>query len=145
MQNGKITLNYIPKNNSVTAIVSTLTDFFFIDDDGDECFVDSYMIIDNVFKPIRQYPEEINQENIKRCKPKSILKVITEVIDTNEAEGIIINDFDIDLDTIKNEIIPLAIKSNTMISINSFIEEDIEEKISIKLREDHIQDISDEE
>ena len=141
-QSGKIILNYIPKSNVIGGIMSTIIDLMYSETDCDD-----YILIDNIFKPIRQYPDDITQDNILRCKPKLLLENIKKYTDNDEESiGIVINDFDLDMDQIKDDLFPLILNNNLCICINTFIEEELlEEKISIELLASNILDTTKED
>ena len=142
-QSGKIILNYIPKSNIIGGIMSTIVDLMYSETDCDD-----YIVIDNIFKPIRQYPEDIDLENVIRCKPKTLIDNIKKIgSNDEEATGIIINDFDLDMDEIKSDLFPLLDNQNIVICVNTFIDEELvdDKKVSIELLTSNISEINDEE
>lgn len=123
MEYGQVKFNYISKKNAVDAISAGLGDLFLLDD------LDEYKILDNLKKGIRLYPEGI-KEQVERCTTSNLVLKIKEILDKG-IKAIIINEHEVDYDTVKNKIMPLAQTYKAAICINILIDEDIEDRLTI--------------
>lgn len=118
---GKVQLSYLSNKNNSLVISNTITDLYKIKD------LYNYSIIENMSKAIRIYPNNV-KDMVERCTKENLLNKLKNVLN-KEIKNIVINDFDVDFDTIKNEIMPLAQEHDANIFVNILISEDIDDKI----------------
>ena len=118
---GKVQLSYLSNKNNSLVISNTITDLYKIKD------LYNYSIIENMSKAIRIYPSNV-KDMVERCTKENLLNKLKNVLN-KEIKNIVINDFDVDFDTIKNEIMPLAQEHDANIFVNILISEDIDDKI----------------
>ena len=118
---GKVQLSYLSNKNNSLVISNTITDLYKIKD------LCSYSIIENISKDIRIYPNNV-KDMVERCTEENLINKLNNVLNKG-IKNIVINDFDVDFDTIKNEIMPLAQEYDAIIFVNILISEDIDDKI----------------
>lgn len=118
---GKVQLSYLSNKNNSLVISNTITDLYKIKD------LYNYSIIENMSKAIRIYPNNV-KDMVERCTKENLLNKLKNVLNKG-IKNIVINDFDVDFDTIKNEIMPLAQEHDANIFVNILISEDIDDKI----------------
>lgn len=118
---GKVQLSYLSNKNNSLVISNTITDLYKIKD------LCSYSIIENISKAIRIYPNNV-KNMVERCTEENLINKLNNVLNKG-IKNIVINDFDVDFDTIKNEIMPLAQEYDAIIFVNILISEDIDDKI----------------
>lgn len=132
---GKVQLNYLSNKNSSLVISNTITDLYKIED------LCNYSIIDNMHKAIRIYPTNI-KDAVERCSKENLINKLNNVLNKG-IRNIVINDFDLDLDEIKNKIMPLADEFDAIIFVNTLIDKYFDDKI-ILVFNNNILDYSDE-
>lgn len=125
---GKIKYSYIPKSNSLDAILSSLA--YAIKATG----AYRYKLIDNSSSGIRIYPDEV-KDNVVRCSSSDLINTINKLINEDiELEVILINGFDISLDDLKEYYCDIVENNNILLCINNIKElEDKNTNISIAI------------
>ena len=131
-------INYMNKKSLIYEIASILMTFYSYGE------IEEYIIIDNISKALTMYPNDI-ENNVIRCTIDNLLKEVENALVNSERYYIIINDFDLSLDYIKEKLLPL-VKETGHIVINNIVEEDLhDEKASLYIGEEFLNSISSEE
>lgn len=128
MLDPKIQYNYIPKKHSNKIPTIALLDIQETDNYED------FYIIDNIEKGIHIYPREFNLD-IERCRPTELIKKIHFALE-NGYRIIVVNDFEIDFDTMKETIMPSINKYDAVMYINNLIDLELEDRLIIDFSAD---------
>lgn len=112
---GKIKYSYIPRNNTIDAILSSLA--YAIKATG----AYNYKLIDNSSSGIRIYPDEI-KDSVIRCSSNDLLETINKLTEDIDLEIIIINDFDISLDDLRSTYCKIVKNNDLLLCINNLKE-----------------------
>lgn len=113
---GKIKYSYIPQTKSTDAILSSLA--YAIKATGG---ID-YVIIDNKAKGRRLYPSRI-AENVMNCDKNKLEETIKGLID-KDIEVILLNDFDINLDEVREKFCTLVKTYDILLCVNNILDLD---------------------
>lgn len=117
MEYNKITYNYIP--NKHASLWTCLADLYKIKED--------YRIIDNMSKAIRIYPLNM-KSRVMRCSQEALVDKLENIL-KQDITAIIINDFEIEFDFMRDNIMPLISEYGASLFINNHIESDSEDKL----------------
>lgn len=131
MEYNKIIYNFIPNRHASLNVC--LSDLLKIED--------TYAIIDNASKPIRIYPRYL-RNNVSRCSGESLIDQI-EATFKRGVVALIINDFNIDFDYMRENIMPLINEYDACLYINNNIDSGSEDKLILAFT-DKILDCSEE-
>lgn len=131
MEYNKIIYNYIPKQHN--SLLVALSDMIKTEED--------FAIIDNIVKPIRIYPKHLKNK-VMRCKAESLIDKIEFALEMG-FPIVIINDFPISFDHMREELMPLISDYNACLYINNPIESESEDKLILAFN-DKILDCSEE-
>lgn len=131
MEYNKIIYNYIPKKHN--SLLVALSDMIKTEED--------FAIIDNIIKPIRIYPKNL-KNRIMRCKQESLIDKIEFALEMG-FPIVVINDFPISFDHMREELMPLISEYNACLYINNPIESSSEDKLILAFN-DKILDCSEE-
>ena len=131
MEYNKIIYNYIPKQHN--SLLVALSDMIKTEED--------FAIIDNIIKPIRIYPKHL-KNRIMRCKQESLIDKIEFALEMG-FPIVVINDFPISFDHMREELMPLISEYNACLYINNPIESSSEDKLILAFN-DKILDCSEE-
>lgn len=113
---GKIKYSYIPKNNTLDAILSSLAYAIKATD------AYKYKLIDNSSSGIRIYPDEI-KENVIRCSSDNLIETINDLLSKDiELELILINGFDISLDELRESYCDIVKYNDILLCVNNIKE-----------------------
>lgn len=113
---GKIKYSYIPKSNSLDAILSSLA--YAIKATG----AYRYKLIDNSSSGIRIYPDEI-KGNVIRCSSNDLINTINDLVDEDmELEVILVNGFDISLDELRESYCNIVRYNDILLCVNNIKE-----------------------
>lgn len=113
---GKIKYSYIPKNNTLDAILSSLAYAIKATD------AYKYKLIDNSSSGIRIYPDEI-KENVIRCSSDNLIETINDLLSKDiELELILINGFDISLDELRKSYCDIVKYNDILLCVNNIKE-----------------------
>lgn len=119
---GKIKYSYIPKSNSLDAILSSLA--YAVKATG----AYKYKLIDNSSSGIRIYPDEI-KDSVIRCSSSDLVDTINKLVDEDiELEVILVNGFDISLDDLKESYCNIVKDNDILLCVNNI--KDLENKRS---------------
>jgi hypothetical protein len=127
----KIKYSYIPKNNTLDAILSSLA--YAVKATGTY----EYKLIDNSSSGIRIYPEEIKHK-VMRCSSNELVDTINNLVDEDiDLEVILVNGFDISLDELKEKYCDIVKYNDILLCVNNIKElENKDNNISIVIDPD---------
>ena len=117
MEYNKIIYNYIPTQHN--SLYVALSDMLKTEAD--------FAIIDNANKPIRIYPKQLKNK-VMRCKEESLTNQIEFALELG-FPIVVVNDFRIDFDTMREKLMPLVSEYNACLYINNPIESASEDKL----------------
>lgn len=110
----KIKYSYIPKTKVVNSV---LTSLYYCKQNFDDPYDVDFIVIENISNGLRFYPDEL-ENKIIRSKKEDLIININKTIEQNDIQLLLINGYDLDLDYIKNELLPIAINKEIGIAVN---------------------------
>ena len=119
-----IKYNYIPKGKIA---ISTLTQMFELTEEE----IYNIGIIDNASKGVRLYSDEISKYAYL-CKPSDLISQINSLI-KKQVYVMIINNYNLDLDVIRKELLPLSKEYNVTFIINEELSSNIKNRVSMNI------------
>ena len=119
-----IKYNYIPKGKIA---ISTLTQMFELTEEE----IYNIGIIDNASKGVRLYSDEISKYAYL-CKPSDLISQINSLI-KKQICVMIINNYNLDLDVIRKELLPLSKEYNVTFIINEELSSNIKNRVSMDI------------
>lgn len=119
-----IKYNYIPKGKIT---ISTLTQMFELTEEE----IYNIGIIDNASKGVRLYSDEISKYAYL-CKPSDLISQINSLI-KKQVCVMIINNYNLDLDIIRKDLLPLSKKYNVTFIINEELSSNIKNRVSMNI------------
>ena len=119
-----IKYNYIPKGKIT---ISTLTQMFELTEEE----IYNIGIIDNASKGVRLYSNEISKYAYL-CKPSDLVSQINSLI-KKQVCVMIINNYNLDLDIIRKDLLPLSKKYNVTFIINEELSSNIKNRVSMNI------------
>ena len=119
-----IKYNYIPKGKIT---ISTLTQMFELT--AEEIY--NIGIIDNASKGVRLYSDEISKYAYL-CKPSELVSQINSLI-KKQVCVMIINNYNLDLDIIRKDLLPLSKEYNITFIINEELSSNIKNRVSMNI------------
>lgn len=119
-----IKYNYIPKGKIA---ISTLTQMFELTEEE----IYNIGIIDNASKGVRLYSDEISKYAYL-CKPSDLISQINSLI-KKQVCVMIINNYNLDLDVIRKELLPLSKEYNVTFIINEELSSNIKNRVSMDI------------
>ena len=119
-----IKYNYIPKGKIT---ISTLTQMFELTEEE----IYNIGIIDNASKGVRLYSDEISKYAYL-CKPSDLISQINSLI-KKQVCVMIINNYNLDLDTIRKDLLPLSKEYNITFIINEELSSNIKNRVSMNI------------
>lgn len=119
-----IKYNYIPKGKIA---ISTLTQMFELTEEE----IYNIGIIDNASKGVRLYSDEISKYAYL-CKPSDLISQINSLI-KKQICVMIINNYNLDLDVIRKELLPLSKEYNVTFIINEELPSNIKNRVSMNI------------
>ena len=119
-----IKYNYIPKGKIT---ISTLTQMFELTEEE----IYNIGIIDNASKGVRLYSDEISKYAYL-CKPSDLVSQINSLI-KKQICVMIINNYNLDLDIIRKDLLPLSKKYNVTFIINEELSSNIKNRVSMNI------------
>lgn len=119
-----IKYNYIPKGKIT---ISTLTQMFELTEEE----IYNIGIIDNASKGVRLYSDEISKYAYL-CKPSDLVSQINSLI-KKQVCVMIINNYNLDLDIIRKDLLPLSKEYNTTFIINEELSSNIKNRVSMNI------------
>ena len=119
-----IKYNYIPKGKIT---ISTLTQMFELTEEE----IYNIGIIDNASKGVRLYSDEISKYAYL-CKPSDLVSQINSLI-KKQVCVMIINNYNLDLDTIRKDLLPLSKEYNITFIINEELSSNIKNRVSMNI------------
>ena len=119
-----IQYNYIPKGKIT---ISTLTQMFELTEEE----IYNIGIIDNASKGVRLYSDEISKYAYL-CKPSDLVSQINSLI-KKQVCVIIINNYNLDLDIIRKDLLPLSKEYNITFIINEELSSNIKNRVSMNI------------
>lgn len=119
-----IKYNYIPKGKIT---ISTLTQMFELTEEE----IYNIGIIDNASKGVRLYSDEISKYAYL-CKPSDLVSQINSLI-KKQVCVMIINNYNLDLDIIRKDLLPLSKKYNVTFIINEELSSNIKNRVSMNI------------
>lgn len=111
---GKIKYTYMPKNRATDAILSSLS--YGLKSTG----AIDFRIIDNKDKGRRLYPPKLSS-CVLTCEIDN-LKTLIENLVEDDVEVILLNDFDLDLDDIKEEFCKIVQTYDILLCVNNIVD-----------------------
>lgn len=130
MDSGKMFLCYVPKKHITDALIDQVD--WLIENEYSN--YNDCVIIDNISKGYRIYPNDL-KAMMSRCSYSELLDNIYDNINKNKT-SIILNDFDIDIDDLKDVYSEIIKEKNITIIIFNSIKTDNEDKLMIKIKKD---------
>lgn len=119
-----IKYNYIPKGKIT---ISTLTQMFELTEEE----IYNIGIIDNASKGVRLYSDEISKYAYL-CKASDLVSQINSLI-KKQVCVMIINNYNLDLDIIRKDLLPLSKKYNVTFIINEELSSNIKNRVSMNI------------
>ena len=119
-----IKYNYIPKGKIT---ISTLTQMFELTEEE----IYDIGIIDNASKGVRLYSDEISKYAYL-CKPSDLVSQINSLI-KKQVCVMIINNYNLDLDIIRKDLLPLSKEYNVTFIINEELSSNIKNRVSMNI------------
>ena len=119
-----IKYNYIPKGKIT---ISTLTQMFELTEEE----IYNIGIIDNASKGVRLYSDEISKYAYL-CKPSDLISQINSLI-KKQVCVMIINNYNLDLDIIRKDLLPLSKEYNITFIINEELSSNIKNRVSMNI------------
>lgn len=119
-----IKYNYIPKGKIT---ISTLTQIFELTEEE----IYDIGIIDNASKGVRLYSDEISKYAYL-CKPSDLISQINSLI-KKQVCVMIINNYNLDLDVIRKDLLPLSKEYNVTFIINEELSSNIKNRVSMNI------------
>lgn len=119
-----IKYNYIPKGKIT---ISTLTQMFELTEEE----IYNIGIIDNASKGVRLYSDEISKYAYL-CKPSDLVSQINSLI-KKQVCVMIINNYNLDLDIIRKDLLPLSKEYNITFIINEELSSNIKNRVSMNI------------
>ena len=119
-----IKYNYIPKGKIT---ISTLTQMFELTEEE----IYNIGIIDNASKGVRLYSYEISKYAYL-CKPSDLISQINSLI-KKQVCVMIINNYNLDLDIIRKDLLPLSKEYNVTFIINEELSSNIKNRVSMNI------------
>ena len=119
-----IKYNYIPKGKIT---ISTLTQMFELTEEE----IYNIGIIDNASKGVRLYSDEISKYAYL-CKPSDLVFQINSLI-KKQVCVMIINNYNLDLDIIRKDLLPLSKEYNVTFIINEELSSNIKNRVSMNI------------
>ena len=119
-----IKYNYIPKGKIT---ISTLTQMFELTEEE----IYNIGIIDNASKGVRLYSDEISKYAYL-CKPSDLISQINSLI-KKQVCVMIINNYNLDLDVIRKDLLPLSKEYNITFIINEELSSNIKNRVSMNI------------
>lgn len=119
-----IKYNYIPKGKIT---ISTLTQMFELTEEE----IYDIGIIDNASKGVRLYSDEISKYAYL-CKPSDLVSQINSLI-KKQVCVMIINNYNLDLDVIRKDLLPLSKEYNVTFIINEELSSNIKNRVSMNI------------
>ena len=119
-----IKYNYIPKGKIT---ISTLTQMFELTEEE----IYNIGIIDNASKGVRLYSDEISKYAYL-CKPSDLISQINSLI-KKQVCVMIINNYNLDLDVIRKDLLPLSKEYNVTFIINEELSSNIKNRVSMNI------------
>ena len=119
-----IKYNYIPKGKIT---ISTLTQMFELTEEE----IYDIGIIDNASKGVRLYSDEISKYAYL-CKPSDLISQINSLI-KKQVCVMIINNYNLDLDVIRKDLLPLSKEYNVTFIINEELSSNIKNRVSMNI------------
>ena len=119
-----IKYNYIPKGKIT---ISTLTQMFELTEEE----IYNIGIIDNASKGVRLYSDEISKYAYL-CKPSDLVSQINSLI-KKQVCVMIINNYNLDLDIIRKDLLPLSKEYNVTFIINEELSSNIKNRVSMNI------------
>lgn len=113
-------ISYMNKKSLPYEVASILMTFCTYGD------MDNYIILEDVSKAITIYPEEV-EENVIRCTMDQLKDEVKVALFNKHKHFIIINNFQLTFDYIKDELFPL-IEQDGCIIINNIVKKDMNEQ-----------------
>lgn len=129
MLNPLIKLNYIPKKYASTAISNCILE---IEEENilEESCLTTTAIIDNIDKAIKVQSSQFDVFHTKRCTSNNLMEAINSIIDLGYSY-IIINNFDIAVEQIKQTLMEIANEHCTIMYINNIVNMNTDERWAI--------------
>lgn len=127
MSKAIISMNYIPKSYGSDIISNSLLD---INEQYDGySFTSSVLIVENMEKGIRVLPEPYDVFEFKRCNRNELFDIINESIALGY-NYMIINDFDITIDEVKETLMNMIKDTDISLYINNTVDFDTNGKLT---------------
>lgn len=141
MKYGQVNFNFISKNNKTAATFKCLNDCYSENKDINSIF--DFRIIDNITSPIEVYQDDFYKNRTERCHLDDLTKKIESILQDDSIKIIIIN-FLLDLNYVKDSLIELAIKYDAVISVNVALDREFEKSFCVHF-DKKIMDLDDDE